>query len=105
MYIFKRTHFAEERFIVLHASASMPGSCWGRYRRIAIVEIVPGGSMPRMISARARGVVRIVETWEKLHTGHRAPNGDCAFSRAWKEAIALCNKLNHDAGCYGKEGI
>ena len=102
MHVFKRTFFSEERFIVMHATAKMPGNCWGTYRRIAIVEIVPGAPMPRMISARARGVIRVVQTWERLHTGIHAPTGACAFSQAWKEATQLCDKMNHDANCYGK---
>ncbi len=86
-----------ERYVVRHSAASMPGSCWGEYRRIAILEVVNGGVNPRMISARARGVVRIVQTWEKLNVGRHAPTGACAFSRAWREAVDLCGELNRAA--------
>ena len=86
-----------ERYIVRHSAAAMPGSCWGTYRRIAILELVNGGVNPRMISARARGVKRVVQTWEKLNVGKHAPSGACAFSRAWQEATALCADLNRAA--------
>ena len=56
------------RYIVMTASARMPGSCWGRYGRVAVVELEPGFSgRPKMISERARGVRRVVQTWERRH--------------------------------------
>ena len=72
----------------------MPQSCWGRYRRVAVVEVDPSieaEDAPRMISERARGVVRIVATWERLHAGttHR-----CAYARARAAADAMARRLN-----------
>ena len=86
----------DTRYIVMSAAAAMPSSCWGRYRRVAVVEVkvvegIPAN--PKMISARARGVVRIVQTWEKLHVG-RARSGRCAYSRAMAEAEGMANALN-----------
>ena len=39
-------------FIVKTAAACMPASCWGQYRRVAVLE-VEVGTEPKMISARA----------------------------------------------------
>jgi hypothetical protein len=57
-------------YILMDRSAYMPSSCWGRYRRLAIVELTPDFvGEPKMISERARGVKRIVEERDKLHAG------------------------------------
>ena len=68
------TTHAPARYIVQTAAARMPASCWGRYRRAAVLEIdlsaLPSGrTAPAMISTRARGVSRVVQTWERLHVG------------------------------------
>jgi hypothetical protein len=83
---------AKTEFIVKTATAQMPSSCWGRYGRVAVLEIEIG-TAPAMISARARGVVRIVRTWERLNMGN---TDRCAYSRALAEAEALAAKLNED---------
>lgn len=77
-------------FIVMTASARMPSFCWGQYRRVAVVEVTQG-SAPRMISSRARGVIRIVKTWEKCNVGTTAV---CAYERARAEAKDLAMRLN-----------
>ena len=78
-------------FIVQTASATMPASCWGKYRRVAVLEVEAGMSRASMISERARGVKRIVETWERCNVGS---TDRCAYSRALKEATDLADKLN-----------
>ena len=93
-------------FIVMTASARMPSSCWGHYRRVAVIEMdddwlavqrmrdVIEGRRPRrgpaMISERARGVVRIVATWERRHVGSTER---CAYIRAIGEAQSLIDRL------------
>ncbi len=70
---------------------------FGSYRRVAVLEIDPSTCPPegpRMISDRARGVVRVVETWERLYSGRTER---CAFSRAMREAQALADRLNAEA--------
>ena len=57
-----------DRFIVMTASARMPSSYRGAYRRVAVVE-TSGVTEPKMISERARGCVRVVETWERCSVG------------------------------------
>ena len=69
-------------YILRTAKAKMPLKCWGRYNLIAIMEDEDGANPP-MISERAKGVIRIVRTWEKLHVGKTSR---CAYSKAYKEA-------------------
>jgi hypothetical protein len=78
-------------FIVQTAAACMPSSCWGTYRRVAVLEVEDGVSQVSMISARARGVVRVVETWERRNVGSTER---CAYSRAVAEAHALVTRLS-----------
>jgi hypothetical protein len=88
-------------FIVQTAAASMPSSCWGRYGRVAVLEVVKG-TKPRMISARARGVVRIVSLRDKLHCG----GSRSAFEVALRRARAEADELNRQASLEGQvEGM
>ncbi len=77
------------QFIVMTASAKMPGSVKAPYKRVAVVE-VEAGAAPKMISERARGVVRIVQTWERLH----ARGVNTAYARALVVARDLARDLN-----------
>ena len=81
-------------YIVQTAAAKMPNSCWGQYRRVAVMEIITG-TQPAMISKRARGVVRVVATWEKCNVGRTER---CAYERALSEAYELAHQLNAGAG-------
>ena len=83
------------KHIVMTSTAKMPNSCWGKYLRHAVVELEPGfEGTPAMISERARGVARIVETWERCHEGKNYPAGRCEASRARAEAEAMAADLN-----------
>ena len=73
----------------------MPSSCRGVYRRVAVLEVEQGLEYVSMISPRARGCARIVETWEKLNVGS-TPR--CAYERALAAARALAADLNAAAG-------
>lgn len=82
---------------------------WSRaYRRLAVVEIddtyfavqrmkaailsgQPGPTEPAQISPKAKGLIRIVETWEHLNVGLTARS---AYRRALAQAEALCMRLN-----------
>jgi hypothetical protein len=77
-------------YIVKTAAAKMPSSCKGRYRRVAVMEVADG-TEPAMISERAKGVIRIVETWERLNEGR---TDKCAYRRALAEANAMAERLN-----------
>lgn len=83
-----------DRFIVMVASAKMPAKCWGRYVRVAVVETDGSGTYPKMISERARGVRRIVATWERCNVGTTEA---CASEMAQSAAHELARKLNEVA--------
>ena len=72
--------------------AKMPNNCWGKYRRVAVVETsLPAGIEPRMISKRARGVVRIYHDFGALNVGK---TDRCAYRRALAGATSLANAMN-----------
>lgn len=79
------------RYIVMTASAKMPASVKARYRRVAVVELDGTVDQPAMISPRARGVARVVQTWERQHVGQTAR---CAYNVAMTEAAALVANLS-----------
>lgn len=84
------------KYVVMSSSANMPNSCWGVYRRVAVVEIDPealpaGRETPYAISPHYRGVVRIVRTWERLNVGR---TDACAYRVAFAEAESLAASLN-----------
>ena len=91
---------AKTAYIVMTSTAAMPNSCWGVYRRVAVaeVEVVDGHAVkPKMISERARGLVRLVETWEACNVGkvyQRGGKGRCAYTHALAEAEALVVELS-----------
>lgn len=78
-------------FQILTAAAHMPGSCWGRYGKIAVVEVDSNYTERiKMISPRARGVKAVIEVWDRLNMG-TTPR--CAFARAMREAQTLLDTL------------
>ena len=82
-------------WIVMSSSAKMPRTCRGNYRNVAIVHIdqeyTSHGYRPKMISARARGVLQV------RHLGrHNVGRTErCAFRRALIAAEELAYKLNN----------
>lgn len=80
-----------EVYVVVDKAARMPARCWGRYRRVAVVEVVDPDVRVPAIDARCRNVVRVVRVWERLNVGQTAR---CAFARAMVEAQELAAKLN-----------
>jgi hypothetical protein len=82
-------------YILMDRSAHMPSSCWGRYRRLAIVELEDGfEAEPKMISPRARGVRRIVEERDRLHAGG---GNRTAHAIAKREMLAEADRLNYQS--------
>lgn len=78
-------------YIVMHSVAKMPASVRHPYKRVAVVEVDTISIKPKMISTRARGVKRIVETWERCNVG-KAINS--AYARAMENAGVLAADLN-----------
>ena len=79
------------QYMILIRSAKMPSSCWGKYGKVAVVEIEEGfDKEPKMISERARGVKRIVELWDRVHIGKGVRD---EMSQVLKEAKELKGEL------------
>lgn len=77
-------------FVVMTSSARMPAKCKGRYRNVAVVEI-EGPELPKMISGKAKGVVRIVKHYGPQYEGRTCR---CALDRTLLEANRLAAQLN-----------
>lgn len=79
------------RFIIMTSTAKMPSSVRSPYRNVAVVETdLPEGEEPKMISTRARGVIRIVEMWERCNVG---TSDRSAYAVALKSAHMLVEAL------------
>ena len=80
-------------YIIMTATAKMPASNrYGRYGKVALCE-VQKGQQPKMISPRARGMVRVVEVRDRLFRGS-TPR--CAFQKALAELTARAAELNKE---------
>jgi len=80
-------------YVVKTAGANMPASCWGKYGRVAVLEIADTLTVADIdrIDARSKKIVSVVRTWEKRHIGKTSR---CAFQIALKEARELAEALN-----------
>ena len=93
--------------IVVTSSANMPSNCWGRYLRVGAVVVDAAKLLahkrctPAMLSGRARGVVEILETWERQHSG--GPKS--AAQLAIKAAEDLCDKYNDKLGDEAQQAL
>lgn len=87
------------KFIVMEAASATPASWkWSGgprgYRRIALVEVDPKMvGRPKMISPRAKGVVRILEIWDRLYEGKTEK---CEYRQTLSYARRLAAILNGD---------
>ena len=85
-------------YIVMEAASATPAS-WKYsggprgYRKIAVVETTGPGVHPKMISERARGVIRIVKLWDRLYQGTTERS---EYHRALVEAQRLAIQLNDE---------
>lgn len=68
--------------IIVTKTACMPSSNkFGRYGKIGVME-VKKGSTPKMISNRAKGVIKVIEIFDRLHIGKTSKG---AFQRKIEE--------------------
>jgi len=83
-------------WIVMTSSAAMPQSCMGRYGNVALVKLTSGyaatGTLPKMISDRARGVERL----EHLGHHHMGKTARCAFARTLAYAEKEAARRNRE---------
>lgn len=81
-------------FHIMTSAAQTKGKAkMGRYKNVAVVEIEDGHEMPRMISTRAKGLVRIVRYWPSCSVG---TTERCAYAIAMREAQELVDQLTLD---------
>ena len=80
-------------YAVISSQECMPTTCPYPYRRLAIVQTTTPGIVPRMISPRARGVVRIISDRRRLNVGQGKRS---AFTTALQAAIRDAAKLGKE---------
>ncbi len=73
-------------YIIKVSCAKMPSSVKAPYKKIALIEVEHGVQSVKMISARARGVKRIIAVWDRRFSGKTA---NCAASRAIARACEM----------------
>lgn len=92
------------RHLVMVRAAPMPRNCFGRYVRVGVALVDPlglptGRRQPTMLSERARGVVRVEQTWERCHSGKGVRDAASAAIREARELAALLDAgLEPDLG-------
>lgn len=79
----------ETEFKLVISSTSQKGR-WGKYQRIGLLEVLKGYT-PSRIDIRNNSVIRVVQTWEKLHTGTTERD---MFTRYLRHAESVCAELN-----------
>jgi hypothetical protein len=81
-------------YIVMTSKAKMPNSVKARYVNVAVVQLnqyyTAHGLRPKMISERAKGVLKVI------HLGHYPANGKTMKS-GFQQALARANQLAYDA--------
>lgn len=89
------------KYIVMESAAQVRGKMreFGVYRRIAVVEVNDVYALvdarPKMISPRAKGVVRIVQEWSPMHKGKTERS---EYYVALKAAEEMAAELNGQKG-------
>lgn len=85
---------ARYTYHVVSSAACMPNSCWGVYRRVAVLEVDhherPGHTPTRIADVRG---VRVVATWERLNVG---TTDACAYRVALRDAEACAERLRSE---------
>jgi hypothetical protein len=80
-------------YIVRTARAKMPGTCFGRYDKVAILRLTdPDGPIPKMISARAINCAEVVVKSGPCFVGRTSK---CQFQRTLAEYRRLCQEMNN----------
>jgi hypothetical protein len=84
-------------WIVMTAAAHMPSSCWGRYRKIALVELMGSwdfnaGTLPQTIDVRSKKIRRVVQMGS--HSVGSTPRA--AYQRTLAEAERRVQQLNNE---------
>ena len=78
-------------YIVMTASATMPVMVKARYRRVAVCLVADVENPPKFIGRRARGMIEVAATWERLNVGR---NVRSAYTRVLARAHSVCAEMN-----------
>lgn len=78
-------------YIVMTASVSMPAKVYAPYRRVAVCLVADVENPPKFIGRKARGMIEIALTWERLNVGC---NVRSAYTRALARAQHVCAEMN-----------
>ena len=83
--------------IVVTKSASMPSSCRGNYRKVAVVDVPywlawDKNWQPREISERCKDILRVIRNYGPQSVGKTER---CAYQQAIKAATALAAEYNN----------
>ena len=79
------------KFIVQDASAKVPSSWYGIYRKVAVLEVHDGVERASMMSDRSKDVIRVVVEYGPLRVG-KTPRSEYARHRTLCEDMVA--KLN-----------
>ena len=83
-------HAKTETHAVISSTDSIPGN-WGSNRRIGLVELDGSGITPCMISARAKGCKRVIQTWDRLNDGKTE---SCRFQKTLAHVLELLSEVS-----------
>lgn len=87
------TPMVRGNFAIISSADTSP-SGFGEYRRIGLVELDKSvDKIPTMITQRARGCSRVIETWERLNVGK---TNRCAYQRALADALDRLDEMCYD---------
>jgi hypothetical protein len=79
----------------------MPTSCWGRYRKVAVLRVVPG-YVPKVINDRPHGVLEIPWYEGQLNEGTTKRS---AYYRALRQAEKYAQDQNGECAGLGVDRI
>jgi len=73
------------------AAATMPAMVKAPYRRVAVCLVADVENPPKFIGRRARGMLEVTQTWERLNVGKCVRS---AYARALARAEVVCAEMN-----------
>jgi len=82
---------------IVKESSSTGFAQYKNYVRIAILKVEHGVKHVSMISERAKGVIEIIQVWEKVHKGHTTSS---KYFHIMREAHELAEKLTKEDPSY-----
>lgn len=85
------TRTATDTHFIVQTASTQCAAKFGNYRKVAILEVTEGLIEVSMISAHAKGCVRVVAMWDRLNVG---TTDACAYQMQLAEAVKVTADLN-----------